>query len=154
MNNTITEVAFEIDKPNARNRVFTRKAAENAIDKYRPSIENRRAMGELFVLRNENDSIDCGNMVNLANVSHIITKLDINASGQVTVVAEILETPSGKMFQKLMQTNKHKFSYRLIGSLVDEKIDEAEFIAIDLIIYPQQKPCDCSSIIKNEENND
>jgi len=96
------------DTLNQNGRIYPLNILEREIRNYQKFIVENRALGEL-------DHPD-SSVVNLKNVSHIIREAYLE-SVVVYVTAEILDTPSGKILQSLVESGvKLGISSRGVGS--------------------------------------
>jgi hypothetical protein len=96
------------DTLNQNGRIYPSKLLEREIRNYQKFIVENRALGEL-------DHPD-SSVVNLKNVSHIIREAHMEG-GVVYGTAEILDTPSGKILQSLVESGvKLGISSRGVGS--------------------------------------
>jgi len=96
------------DTLNQNGRIYPLNILEREIRNYQKFIVENRALGEL-------DHPD-SSVVNLKNVSHIIREAYLE-SGVVYGTAEILDTPSGKILQSLVESGvKLGISSRGVGS--------------------------------------
>ncbi len=96
------------DTLNQNGRIYPTNLLEREVRNYQKFIMENRALGEL-------DHPD-SSVVNLKNVSHIIREAYLE-SGIVYGTAEILDTPSGKILQSLVESGvKLGISSRGVGS--------------------------------------
>jgi hypothetical protein len=96
------------DVLNQNGRIYPTHLLEREVRNYQKFIIENRALGEL-------DHPD-SSVVNLKNVSHIIREAYLE-NGVVYGTAEILETPSGKILQSLVESGvKLGISSRGVGS--------------------------------------
>lgn len=96
------------DTLNQNGRIYPSKLLEREIRNYQKFIAENRALGEL-------DHPD-SSVVNLKNVSHIIREAYMQGD-VVYGTAEILDTPSGKILQSLVESGvKLGISSRGVGS--------------------------------------
>jgi hypothetical protein len=96
------------DVLNQNGRIYPTHLLEREVRNYQKFIIENRALGEL-------DHPD-SSVVNLKNVSHIIREAHLE-NGVVYGTAEILETPSGKILQSLVESGvKLGISSRGVGS--------------------------------------
>ena len=96
------------DTLNQNGRVYPLAILEREVRNYQKFILENRAMGEL-------DHPD-SSVVNLKNVSHVIREAYIE-DGTVYGTAEVLNTPSGKILQSLVESKvKLGISSRGVGS--------------------------------------
>jgi len=100
------------DEENNNKRVYGKPLLEREITKLSEAITERRLMGELD--HPQHDS------VKLSNVSHLITGLSMKGN-EVIGEAEILDTPSGKVAQALIQGGvKVGISSRGMGTVSED----------------------------------
>ena len=96
------------DTVNQNGRVYPEKLLEREVRNYQKFIVENRSLGEL-------DHPD-SSVVNLKNVSHLIREAYME-KGVVYGTAEILDTPSGKILQSLVESGvKLGISSRGVGS--------------------------------------
>jgi hypothetical protein len=101
-------VLQKADVLNQNGRIYPMHLLEREVRNYQKFIMENRALGEL-------DHPD-SSVVNLKNVSHIIREAYLE-NGVVYGTAEILETPSGKILQSLVESGvKLGISSRGVGS--------------------------------------
>lgn len=123
------------DKLNANGRIYPRTILEREIRNYMKLVEERRATGEL-------DHAD-DPVVNLKNVSHVITKLWMEHDGTVLAEVEVLDAlPMGKILRGLIEAGiKVGISSRALGSVEhagdgDVVQDDLHFICWDFVSEP------------------
>jgi len=110
------------DEANNNKRIYSKPLLEREINKLVESIQERRLMGELD--HPQHDS------VKLSNVSHLITGLKMKGK-EVIGEAEILNTPSGKVAQALIEGGvKVGISSRGMGT-VSEDLDGSRHVNED-----------------------
>lgn len=96
------------DTLNQNGRIYPTSVLEREIRNYQKFIAENRALGEL-------DHPD-SSVVNLKNVSHVIKEAHIE-KGVVYGTVELLDTPSGKILQSLVESGvKLGISSRGVGS--------------------------------------
>jgi hypothetical protein len=96
------------DTLNQNGRIYPSQLLEREVRNYQKFIIENRALGEL-------DHPD-SSVVNLKNVSHIIREAYME-NGVVYGTAEVLDTPSGKILQSLIESGvKLGISSRGVGS--------------------------------------
>ena len=78
----------EAEKKNGNGRIYGKPLLEREVQKLQPLLKERRLCGELD---HPNDEV-----VHLANVSHIITGLQMEGNTLIGE-AEFLDTPSGRI---------------------------------------------------------
>lgn len=101
-------VLQKADTLNQNGRIYPLSILEREVRNYQKFIVENRALGEL-------DHPD-SSVVNLKNVSHIIREAYLE-SGVVYGTAEVLDTPSGKILQSLVESGvKLGISSRGVGS--------------------------------------
>lgn len=123
------------DALNQNGRVYPRHILEREVQNYQKLVRERRATGEL-------DHAD-EPVVNLKNVSHVITKLWMESDGAVMSEVEVLDNlPMGKILYGLFERNiKVGISSRALGS-VDHGVegdvvqDDLHFICWDFVSEP------------------
>jgi hypothetical protein len=82
--------------PNKNGRVYTEEVMKAAINENSEIIESRRMMGELDHPPTPK--------VNLKEVSHVVTKLELQEDGSVYGEAEVLPTPNGEILKSLIES--------------------------------------------------
>lgn len=96
------------DTLNQNGRIYPLEVLEREVRNYQKFIAERRALGEL-------DHPDTS-VVNLKNASHLVLEAYIE-NGTVFGTVEILDTPSGKILQSLVESGvKLGISSRGVGS--------------------------------------
>jgi hypothetical protein len=101
-------VLQKADTLNQNGRIYPKYVLEREIRNYQKFIIENRALGEL-------DHPD-SSVVNLKNVSHIVREAYLE-NGVVYGTVEILDTPSGKILQSLVESGvKLGISSRGVGS--------------------------------------
>jgi hypothetical protein len=97
------------DVLNQNGRIYPKTILEREIRNYQKFIVENRSLGELD---HPSDSV-----VNLKNVSHIIRSAEMDGGGTVRGALELLDTPSGKIAQQLVESGvKLGVSSRGVGS--------------------------------------
>ena len=105
---TMKGVLQKADTLNQNGRIYPLKVLEREVRNYQKFIIENRALGEL-------DHPD-SSVVNLKNVSHVIREAYLE-SGTVYGTVELLDTPSGKILQSLVESGvKLGISSRGVGS--------------------------------------
>jgi hypothetical protein len=93
------KVTFKIltcDEPSPYNgRIYPREEMEKAVADYQQKIEDDLAMGRLYY----GDS----QIVNLAEVSHLVTHMIITDDGDVVAKVKILDTTNGQLVSVLLE---------------------------------------------------
>lgn len=125
-----------LQRANAKNqngRMYPRDILQREAEKYITLVNERRAMGEL-------DHPD-SSVVNLSNVSHLITELGWNGDDLFGII-EVLPTPSGKILEALLKSNvKVGISSRGLGSVEEsangsEVQNDYELVSFDMVSNP------------------
>lgn len=123
------------DTLNQNGRIYPREILEREIQNYQKLVRERRATGEL-------DHAD-DPVVNLKNVSHVITNLWMENDGAVMGEVEILDNlPMGKILFGLFERGiKVGISSRALGSVEhstegDLVQDDLHFICWDFVSEP------------------
>lgn len=129
----LTGVMQRCDTENGNGRVYGRKVLEREAENYKKMVEDRRALGELD---HPEDSV-----VNLKNVSHLITQIWWNGDALMGKV-KVLDTPSGKILRSLVESGvKLGISSRGLGSTRKEGgktivEDDFQLICFDFVQEP------------------
>jgi len=123
------------DVLNANGRVYPRDVLWREIENYKELVKERRATGEL-------DHAD-EPVVNLKNVSHVVTNIWMEDDGTVLGEVEVLDNlPMGKILYGLFERNiKVGISSRALGSVTnshqgDIVQDDLHFICWDFVSEP------------------
>ena len=130
----VTGVLQRADVLNQNGRIYPREILEPQIEAYKVLVKERRAVGEL-------DHADEA-VVNLKNVSHVITDIWIENDGTVKGKVEVLETPMGQILSSLIKSNiKVGISSRALGSVNKDSDgdivqDDLFFICWDFVSEP------------------
>ena len=118
---------------NGNGRVYPHAILEREVGNYCKMVDERRALGEL-------DHPDTS-VINLANASHLVTKIwmeDNKCMGKI----EVLNTPSGKVLQELINAGcKLGISSRGMGSVTERNgvtmvEDDFQLICFDMVSDP------------------
>lgn len=149
------------DKQNGNGRVYPYEVLKREVDNYSRVVADNRACGELD---HPDDSV-----VNLKNVSHIITKVWWEGKDVMGKI-KVLDTPSGRILKDLVNAGvKLGISSRGLGSVresMGKTVVEADFqlICFDIVsepstpnafIYPNQGMSEVmtSRLQERKENN-
>jgi hypothetical protein len=98
------------DTLNQNGRLYPRAILEREVRNYQKFIIENRALGEL-------DHPDTS-VINLKNASHIVREAKMEQDGTVRGAIELLDTPSGKIAQSLIESGvKIGISSRGVGSV-------------------------------------
>lgn len=122
------------DTINQNGRIYPRPILEREILNYQKFINERRAMGEC-------DHPD-SSVVELKNVSHIVTEARMDDDGVVRGAVEVLNTPAGQILQALLEAGvKLGISSRGVGSTTSEGGDDVvqddfQLICFDMVSEP------------------
>ena len=122
------------DTQNQNGRVYPRDILERELENYEKLVAERRAHGEL-------DHAD-DPVVNLKNISHIITKIWMEEDGAVFGEVEVLDTPNGRILKTLIEAQVTVgISSRALGSVIhdgdsDVVQDDLHFICWDFVSEP------------------
>jgi hypothetical protein len=118
---------------NGNGRIYPHAILEREVNNYAQMVEQRRALGEL-------DHPDTS-VINLSNASHLVTKIwmeDNKCMGKI----EVLNTPSGKVLQELINAGcKLGISSRGMGSVTERNgvtmvEDDFQLICFDMVSDP------------------
>lgn len=120
--NGIVRVKAVLQRANAKNengRIYPREVLLRESQKYADMfVKERRALGEL-------DHPESRTVVNLANVSHLVTEMHWEGDDLVGTL-EVLSTPSGNIIKELMKNGvKLGISSRGVGSVKPSAMDES-----------------------------
>lgn len=122
------------DAENQNGRIYPRDILLKEIENYRKLVVERRAHGEL-------DHSDQP-VVELKNVSHIITDIWMEDNGDVIGEVEVLRTPMGQILRTYIEDNVTVgISSRALGSVTnngrsDVVGDDLHFICWDFVSEP------------------
>ncbi len=149
-----------IQRANALNqnrRRYPKPILEREVKKYMELIKERRSLGEL-------DHPE-SSVINLSNVSHLITELIWDGDDLIGVV-EILPTPSGNILKSLFEAGvRVGISSRGLGSVSDignnsvEVMEDFEILCWDMVsnpstqgsfMYPLHEGLDKTELISNK----
>ena len=133
----LTGVIQRAKEPNGNNRVYSEEILRREIDNYQKLIQENRALGELD---HPDDSV-----INLKNVSHTMVKVWWDGNN-VMGKAKILNTPSGKILQSLVESGiKLGISSRGMGSVSEAPDgrtvveDDFNLICFDFVSEPSTR---------------
>tara|TARA_R100001509_G_C4836755_1_gene205140 strand:- start:195 stop:797 length:603 start_codon:yes stop_codon:yes gene_type:complete len=114
----------EAEKKNGNGRIYTKPLLEREVRNLQPLISERRLCGELDHPSDE--------VVHLANVSHIITDLQMEGNTLIGE-AEFLDTPSGRILQELAKAGvRIGISSRATGSVEHDMKEDAYMVQDNL----------------------
>lgn len=146
----IEGIFAQAEKPNRNGRVYPLHIMESAVNKFRPSIDAKRAMGEL--------NHPAGPTINLDRVSHLIEKLDFKGH-DVYGRAKILDTPMGKIAKNLIDEGVQLgVSTRGLGSLkmingINQVQEDFRMNTIDIVADPSAHDAFVNGIMEGIEWN-
>lgn len=133
----LTGVIQRAKEPNGNNRVYSEEILRREVENYQLLIQENRALGELD---HPEDSV-----INLKNVSHTMVKVWWDGNN-VMGKAKILNTPSGKILQSLVESGiKLGISSRGMGSVSDASDgrtvveDDFNLICFDFVSEPSTR---------------
>jgi hypothetical protein len=130
----VTGILQRADVINQNGRIYPRHVLEPQIEAYKVLVKERRALGEL-------DHAD-EPVVNLKNVSHVVTDIWMEPDGTVKGKVEVLPTPMGDILGSLISSNiKVGISSRALGSVSEQREgdivkDDLYFICWDVVSEP------------------
>lgn len=122
------------DALNQNGRIYPKPILEREVRNYQKFVRERRAMGEA-------DHPD-QSVIEIKNVSHIVTEISMDEEGVVKGKVEILDTPAGKIVQNLLDAGiTLGISSRGVGSTRsdgDRTIVQEDFqlICFDIVSEP------------------
>lgn len=146
----LTGTIQRADAKNGNGRVYPRKILEREMNKYNDLISQNRALGEL--------DHDDSNIVNLKNVSHIVTKVWWDGD-DVKGKLKILETPNGEIVKGLVKGGVTLgISSRALGSIKEERgltivEDDLQLICFDIVADPSTHSAFLRSVNENRQQN-
>lgn len=145
----IEGVFAQAELKNRNGRIYPKNVLENAVNKFMPMIEAKRALGELNHPQTPS--------INPERASHLIQKLewkDNNLMGRAKVLTSL---PMGKIARGLIDEGvSFGVSTRGMGSVRDireAKVVQDDFMmnTIDLVSDPSGIDCFVSGIMENKE---
>jgi hypothetical protein len=148
------------DKQNGNGRVYPYDVLSREMKNYKKIVEDNRACGELD---HPDDSV-----VNLKNVSHIITKIWWEGKDVMGKI-KVLDTPSGRILKDLVNAGvKLGISSRGLGSVTEGKNgtvtveNDFQLICFDMVsepstpnayVYPKDQGSMSARLREVKENN-
>lgn len=124
---TLSGLFAEFDVKNQNDRIYPKEIYLSALDEILPKIESGSLLGEC-------DHPNDYDEVRLSNVSHVIKECHVTGN-QVFGTVEVLDTPSGKVIQALMEAGiPLGISSRGIGN-TRESVDGTVVTSLKLITY-------------------
>ena len=148
------------DKQNGNGRVYPYDVLSREMENYKKIVEDNRACGELD---HPDDSV-----VNLKNVSHIITKIWWEGKDVMGKI-KVLDTPSGRILKDLVTAGvKLGISSRGLGSVTEGKNgtvtveNDFQLICFDMVsepstpnayVYPKDQGSMSARLREVKENN-
>tara|TARA_R110000824_G_scaffold161134_10_gene336327 strand:+ start:4928 stop:5890 length:963 start_codon:yes stop_codon:yes gene_type:complete len=125
------------DEKNNNGRIYSKTLLDREVTKLSEAMNERRLLGEL-----DHPSHDS---VKLTNVSHLITNLKFNG-GELVGECELLDTPSGKVAQALIEGGvKVGISSRGMGTLSEQADgskhvnEDFRLVTFDLVADPSTR---------------
>lgn len=85
-----------VNKLNKNKRIYTESVMKEAIQNVYESIKNNGMVGEL--------DHPSSPKVNIENISHLVTNLELSPNGAVLGEIKALDTPKGKILKSLMES--------------------------------------------------
>ena len=119
---------IDLDTQNINGRFYSSDVMKKVVEKYQEKINKGIAFGEFFLQY----PLDNPAMVNLENVSHRITALEV-FENVVNVEALLLDTPMGMRAQDLL-SDTPIFVARSLASLDENNVvqDDLEILTVDI----------------------
>lgn len=120
------------DKPNLNGHIYSKEVLKIAIEKSKEKVKpGFYSQGEL----NRNYSLGNTTGPLLENISHEVESISLNEkTGFVEGKIKILETPSGKKLQTLIDSGCKIFGdLTAVGILKDNIVTECEFRTFDIV---------------------
>jgi hypothetical protein len=120
---------IDLDTQNINGRFYSSDVMKKVVEKYQEKINKGIAFGEFFL---QYPLDNPGAMVNLENVSHKITALEV-FENVVNVEALLLDTPMGMRAQDLL-SDTPIFVARSLASLDENNVvqDDLEILTVDI----------------------
>lgn len=125
---TYTGTILVADQPNRNGRTYSRAAVQQMVDKAR--MLEGFMLGEIYP---DYTATDFG--VKVANASHILENLELQADGSLKGTVRVLNTPSGEVLRSLLEAGAQvDLRPRGVGN-VDEhgNVTDYELISIDVV---------------------
>lgn len=122
------------DVLNQNGRIYPRDVLEKEVENYQKFIREKRALGEL--------DHPAESVVELKNVSHVVTEAKMDGDGVVWGAVEVLDTPCGKILRSLVEAGVTiGISSRGVGSTKNEGgravvQDDFQLICFDVVSEP------------------
>lgn len=133
----VSGIVQRAEQVNHNKRRYKKQILEREVNKYMQLVRERRAVGELDHPERS--------VINLANVSHLITDLRWNGNDLIGTI-EILTTPSGNILRELFKCGVTVgISSRGLGSTVDagdgiqDVDDDFEILGWDMVSNPSTR---------------
>ena len=133
----VLTATIPLDTPTSRGIVYPKKEMEKAVEKY---LEKHKGKVMLGALNPDFEISSC--IMNLLNVSHQITKLEVKESDLLCQVL-LLDTPMGKVVKNLYnETNTLNFTPKILCHYEEEQQEDGtvkremkidELLSIDII---------------------
>ena len=142
----IEGIFAQADIKNQNGRVYSKQIMEREVQNYAKCIKEKTSLGEL-------DHPD-GPVINLNNVSHLITKLEMEGK-DIYGKARMIDTPSGLIGQKLLDVGvKLAVSTRGLGSLTSKGgaqhvNDDFSLVTVDIVQSPSAPDAYVNSIMES-----
>lgn len=145
----IQGVFAQAEKQNRNGRIYPRGVMESAINKFKPMIEAKRALGELNHPPHPN--------INPERASHLIQMLDWNDNNVMGRAKILTSLPMGKIAKGLIDEGvSFGVSTRGMGSITEKsgiKVVQDDFVlnTIDLVSDPSGIDCWVDGILESKE---
>jgi len=130
----LTGIMQKSDTPNGNGRTYPDRVLRREVENYQKLVKERRALGELD---HPEDSV-----INLKNASHMVTSVWWDGNSVMGKV-KVLNTPSGKILQDLVQSGVTLgISSRGLGSVQESRNgqvvveDDFQLICFDFVSEP------------------
>tara|TARA_Y100000114_G_C11759608_1_gene328813 strand:+ start:2437 stop:3042 length:606 start_codon:yes stop_codon:yes gene_type:complete len=134
---------------NGNGRIYPHAILEREVNNYITMVKERRALGEL-------DHPDTS-IINLSNASHLVTDIWMDGKKCMGKI-EVLNTPSGKVLQELVNAGcKLGISSRGMGSVSERNgvtmvEDDFQLICFDMVSDPSTPGAFMMSEVKQQPN--
>jgi len=139
----------KVNEKNKNGRIYPKNIMLEALNQTKQMISDRRMLGEIEHPKSP--------AINLKEVSHVVTKLELNEDGVLYGEAEVLDTPNGEILKNLIESNiKLGISSRGYGKVI-KKGDLLEvapgynLVCFDVVADPSSNNAYPSAIHENVE---
>ena len=131
-------VIIKTDMLNGNNRIYPESVWVEALEQYKPMLDDSRALGEL----DHPTAPDKAGSVNPEKVSHLFTEIEKTYTGEWIAKLKVLNTPSGRIVRAIVEGGgKIGLSLRGLGKTVNRGgyriVESLRLITLgDLVLNP------------------